>query len=78
MTESWREYEDVAKHLLNRFAEDFGLDRVEGKQSLLGLRSSTNWEIDAKGVSIDGQVDFRLNITDRTLTTAKKAKPQPE
>ena len=47
--EPWEAYEQVAAELLNRFATDFGLDRVEGKQKLPGLKSSTTWEIDAKG-----------------------------
>jgi hypothetical protein len=45
----WQSYEEVATYLLNKFAEDFGLSHVEGKQSLPGLRSNTNWIIDAKG-----------------------------
>jgi hypothetical protein len=36
--------------LLNQFAREFGLDRVEGKQDVAGQRSGTSWEIDAKGV----------------------------
>ena len=28
---SWRNYEEVARDLLNRFAEHFGLERVEEK-----------------------------------------------
>ena len=46
----WENYEEVATHLLNRFAADFGLERVEGKQGIIGYRSGTTWEIDAKGV----------------------------
>ncbi len=48
--ELWEAYEQVAAVLLNRFAAYFGLDRVEGKQKLPGLKSGTTWEIDAKGV----------------------------
>jgi len=47
----WRTYEEVAAYLLNDFAEHFGLLRVEGKQSVPGLRSGTHWTIDAKGIS---------------------------
>lgn len=46
---NWKSYEDVATYLLNKFASDFGLSRVEGKQSILGNDSGTSWEIDAKG-----------------------------
>ena len=44
-----------SQELLNRFATDFGLDRVEGTQSIAGLRSSTTWTIDAKGILENGQ-----------------------
>ena len=45
---SWERYEQVAQQLLHRFAEHFGLGRVEGKQLVPG--ESTDWKIDAKGV----------------------------
>ena len=43
-------YEEVAAYLLDKFASDFELERVEGKQTIQGQRSGTEWEIDAKGV----------------------------
>ncbi len=46
----WKSYEEVAAYLLDQFACEFGLERVEGKQVIRGLQSGTNWEIDAKGV----------------------------
>lgn len=46
----WQTYEEVAAWLLNQFASEFGLDRVEGKQDVAGQKSGTSWEIDAKGV----------------------------
>ena len=46
----WRSYEELAAWLLDQFAHEFGLDRVEGKQNVTGRRSGTSWEIDAKGV----------------------------
>ena len=49
MNTSWQNYEEVAKFLLNQFAIEFGLDKVEGKQLIPGNRSGTQWEIDAKG-----------------------------
>jgi hypothetical protein len=45
----WETYEEVATYLLDQFAQVFGLERVEGKQNIDGLRSGTSWEIDAKG-----------------------------
>ncbi|CAG9243827.1 hypothetical protein [Paraburkholderia caribensis] len=50
----WQSYEEVAAHLLNRFAEHFSLGSVHGKQIVPG-ESGTNWEIDAKGWAVDGQ-----------------------
>ncbi|MCK4125285.1 hypothetical protein HFK83_23305 [Ralstonia pseudosolanacearum] len=49
-----RQYEIVAAELLNRFCADLNLSRVEGKQSVSGQVSGTDWEIDAKGVAEDG------------------------
>lgn len=50
----WQSYEEVATYLLDQFATEFGLERVEGKQKLRGCRSGTIWEIDAKGVQANG------------------------
>lgn len=47
---TWESYEEVAAYLLNQMASRFGLQRVEGKQFIQGLRSGTKWEIDAKGI----------------------------
>ena len=33
---TWWNFEDVARYLLNRFAEHFGLERVERKREILG------------------------------------------
>jgi hypothetical protein len=41
-------------YLLNQFAKEFGLERVEGKQLIEGRRSGAAWEIDAKGFRQDG------------------------
>jgi hypothetical protein len=46
----WETYEQVAQHLLNEFADRFGLSHVEGKQTVHGNLSRTDWEIDAKGI----------------------------
>ena len=50
----WERYEKTAQYLLNQFAGEFGLGKVEGKQIVPG-KSGTSWEIDAKGVKLDGQ-----------------------
>lgn len=51
----WRDYERVAADLLNKLAKEFGLQRVEGKQLLVGKQTGTEWEVDAKGVVEDGE-----------------------
>jgi len=51
---AWQTYEEVAAYLLNRFAKEFGLKFVEGKQKIQGRRTGTTWEIDAKGVAEGG------------------------
>jgi len=48
--QGWQSYQEVAAYLLNHFAKEFGLTRVEGKQTVHGFKSGTDWEIDAKGV----------------------------
>ena len=70
MTTEWRSYEEVATYLLNQCAREFGLSKVEGKQSVPGLRSQTEWEIDAKGVS-EGNEGFVI-IECRRYTTSKQ------
>jgi hypothetical protein len=47
---NWQTYEEVARDLLNQFVDKFGIVKVEGKQTIRGLKSGTDWEIDAKGV----------------------------
>ena len=49
---NWRSFEEVAQYLLNEFAEHFGLERVEQKQKIIGLRSGRKIEIDGKGVKL--------------------------
>jgi len=50
MNKEWQTYEEVATYLLNQIAEEFNLSRFEGKQKVIGKRSGTEWEIDAKGI----------------------------
>jgi hypothetical protein len=67
--EKWESYEDVATYLLGKFASEFGLERVEGKQEVAGQRSGTTWEIDAKGFVSGGAgfviVECRRHTTSR-------------
>lgn len=68
---NWKTYEEVACFLLDRIAGELDLKRVEGKQHLPGHRSGTEWEIDAKGVSSQG--DGVLIIEIRRHTTRRLA-----
>ena len=65
----WESYEQVGTYLLDRFAAEFGLNRVEVKQEVPGQRSGTSWEIDAKGVRLGSDgfviVEFRRYTTSR-------------
>jgi hypothetical protein len=66
----WETYEEVATFLLNEFRDEFGLEKVEGKQSVLGLRSGTSFEIDAKGIK-EGDEGF-LIIECRRYTKSRQ------
>lgn len=52
--EKWQSYEEVARYLLNEFAVHFQLGIVEGKQLIPGA-SGTGWNIDAKGITSNGE-----------------------
>ena len=66
----WESYQEVATYLLNQFAIEFGLDRVEGRQDVVGKRSGTTWEIDAKGFR-QGDSGFVI-VECRRYTTSKQ------
>ena len=68
--QKWESYEEVGTYLLDQFAVEFGLDRVEAKQDLLGQLSGTSWEIDAKGVR-HGNYGFVI-VEFRCYTTARQ------
>jgi hypothetical protein len=69
MTKQFESYEEVAQYLLDQFAAELGLKRVEAKQELPRLRSGTSWEIDANGVKLDGE-GFVI-VECRRYTTSK-------
>jgi hypothetical protein len=70
MVSKWETYEEVAAYLLHKFSSELELKYVEGKQHLEGLKSGTQWEIDAKGIKDDG-VGFII-IECRRYTTSKQ------
>lgn len=69
MPPEWKKYEDVARQLLMHLRKELDLVQVEGKQKLVGRKSGTEWEIEAKGVrSSDGAyvlVECRRYTTSR-------------
>ena len=65
----WRTYEEVAQYLLNEFAREFGLEKVEGKQKLKGIVSGTEYKIEAKGVA-ENEEKFII-VECRRYTTSK-------
>lgn len=71
MNKTWQNYEEVATYLLDRFANEFGLCKVEGKQIIPGVRSGTRWEIDAKGLKMDGE--GYIIVECRRYTTSKQS-----
>ena len=66
---NWKTYEEVATHLLHEISTRLGLEHVEGKQHVVGVKSGTKWEIDAKGVKPDGE-DFVI-IEIRRYTSSR-------
>jgi hypothetical protein len=70
----WETYEEVASYLLNEMARVFGLQRVEGKQKVAGLRSGTEYVIDAKGVTEDNQAFVIIEC--RRYTHSKQKQEQ--
>jgi Restriction endonuclease len=69
-SKAWKSYEEVATYLLNQIAEEFGLERFEGKQQIKGKRSGTDWEIDAKGVGENDQIFIIVEC--RRYTTSRQ------
>ena len=65
----WRTYEEVAAYLLNQMAEEFGLEKVEADQTVVGLRSGTKWNIEGKGIADGG--DRFVIIECRRYPTSK-------
>jgi hypothetical protein len=70
----WESYEEVAAYLLDQMASAFGLQRVEAKQKVKGLRSGAEYEIDAKGV-LEGKEAFVI-IECRRYTSSKQKQEQ--
>lgn len=64
----WRRYEVVAREILERLRQYFGLIQVEKKQLIAGA-SGTEWEIDAIGIAQGGGkvlIECRLTKSPQT------------
>ncbi|TVL96432.1 MAG: hypothetical protein CV087_23760 [Candidatus Brocadia sp. WS118] len=72
MITRWKTYEEVARYLLAKFGENFGLKDVEGKQKVKGIRSGTDWEIDAKGRKTDTNEMFIIVECRRHTSSGQK------
>jgi hypothetical protein len=66
---SWKRYEAAVRQILDEFAHHFGIHRVEGKQSIRGLRSGTEWEIEAKGIPGQSKGFFIIECRRGTRST---------
>ncbi|WP_016956988.1 restriction endonuclease [Catenovulum agarivorans] len=70
MNTEWKSYEEVSSYLLGTIKDKLELTCVEGKQKLVGKKSGTEWEIDAKGVKEGG--GGIVIIECRRYTTSKQ------
>jgi len=62
-------YEQVALYLLDKFKDEFGLEKIQGKQSVQGLSSGTTWELDGKGLRKGNEAIFVVEC--KRYTTSK-------
>jgi hypothetical protein len=70
--DDWRRYQLAATVILNDLAGHFSLNRVEGEQSIPGLRSGTDWCIDAKGCSEGGETFVIIECRRHTTSKLKQ------
>jgi hypothetical protein len=66
-------YEEVTRHLLDKFSDKLGLTKVDKKQLVEG-KSGTDWEIDAKGIC-EGNAGFVV-VECKRLPTSKMKQSQ--
>lgn len=73
-TKAWESYEEVAAYLLNEIANEFGLQKFEGKQQIDGKRSGAKWEIDAKGIGENNEIFFIVECRRHTTSRQSQGK----
>ncbi len=71
---TWESYEQVARYLLEKMGDalGLGLERVEGKQKLVG-KSGMEWTVDGKGVKTDAGA---IVVIECRRYTTSKLKPE--
>jgi len=69
IVKKFEKYEQVALYLLDKFKDEFGLEEVQGKQSVIGIKSGTKWTIDGKAIC-EGNEAF-LVVECKRYTTSK-------
>ena len=47
----WKDYEEVARHVLRELREELGISEVEGDQTLPG-KSGTDWSIEGRAIPV--------------------------
>ena len=66
---AWRTYEEATAYMLAQAAHRFGIKNVKGKQTLRGVRSGTDWEIDAQARRVAD--DALIIVECRRKTTSR-------
>ncbi len=64
-SQSWKNYEELARHVILHFADIIGITAVEAKQRLQG-KSGKRWEIDAKGICSGGKGFLVIECKERS------------
>ena len=70
--QTWRGYEELARHVLLHFAGMLGISEVEAKQRLMGA-AGTEWEIDAKGILTGGRGFLVVECKERSTERLNQA-----
>ena len=69
---AWMSYEEIAAHVLNQCADQFGLGRFEGKQMVAG-KSGTESQVDARGWSKDSSTHVVVECKKHSDTAISQA-----
>jgi hypothetical protein len=70
--QTWRSYEELARHVLLHFGDLLGISEAEAKQRLMG-KTGAEWEIDAKGVMTGGRGFLVIECKERSTARLNQA-----